>query len=634
MNHCNLHQSGGALVSLDQEKAFDRVDWGYMQKVLTPMNFGPSFCSWVSLLYTNIFSRVLVNGYTSGAFAVTRGVRQGCPLSPLLYIIVAETIACAIKKNPNIDGFRLENGEYVKIFQYADDTSVIVHSYHAVRSFFSLFERYEVASGAKLNVTKSHGLLFGTWKYQVDLPVQLDWSSEAIAVLGCRIGNEEFVDWDGLITKFESHITLWRQRQLSFGGRALVANVLGLSLFWYQATVFDMPKTVIFRINKILFPFVWGKKREWMARTSVIQPLHQGGLGVVDISQKVLSLRAVWLRRFFSNPYHPWSSFFTQHIASSFSDQSVAQVLSRTPIPAYLIKKLPPFYRGILTAWVQLKGTKVDGSWVIPRPHSDPILVVDLTARVSYIMLTKATRTEHRCIAKFRDLNISVAWNQAWSTLRIWRFVRSVQDTAWLTFHGILPTADRLARFGMHVDPACFCGEPESLTHLFSSCPFASEVLQWFTVQLRKHHPTAALTTGKILFGFDPASGVPIVSTALLGILRHPVWLARNKHRFEQVPPDAPTTLKNAKSTFRFLVRMHKRHSTSEVFERDWLVDGIVGCVTEQDWIRFTRDLLRSSLGFLPLFLSCCNVPHEGLGVAFSGCTASTGLGLCVVLSL
>ena len=261
VNHCNFHQAGGALVSLDQEKAFDRVDWGYMQKVLTRMNFGPSFCSWVRLLYTNIFSRVLVNGYTSEAFAVTHGVRQACPLSPLLYIIVAETIACAIKKDPNIDGFRLTNGECVKIFQYADDTSVIVHSYQSLRSLFSLFERYELASGAKLNVTKSHGLLFGTWKYRADLPVQLDWSSEAITVLGCRIGNEESVDWDSLINKFQSQITLWQQRQLSFRGRALVANVLGLSLFWYRATVFDMPKTVVFKINKLLFPFVWGKKR-------------------------------------------------------------------------------------------------------------------------------------------------------------------------------------------------------------------------------------------------------------------------------------------------------------------------------------------------------------------------------------
>ena len=326
-----------------------------------------------------------------------------------------------------------------------------------------------------------------------------------------------------------------------------------------------------------------------MACTSVIQPLHQGGLGVVDVSQKVLFLRAVWLRRFFSNPHHPWSSFFSLHVASSFSSQSVAQVLSHTPIPAYLIKKFPLFHRGILTARVQLKGTQANGSWVIPRPHSDAVPVVDLTAKVSYSLLTKATPTEHRCLAKFRDLNISVAWNQAWSHLRTWRFVRSVQDTAWLTFHGILPTADRLVRFGMNVSPACFWGEPETLVHLFTSCPFASEVFQWFTIQLRKHHPTAALTTGRILFGFESASGVPIVFTALLGILRHHVWLARNKHRFKQVPP---ATLKNAKSTFRLFVQMHKGHCTREVFDRDWLVDGIVGCITEQDWIRCARDFI------------------------------------------
>jgi len=526
VNHCNSQRSGGAIVSLDQEKAFDRVDWGYLHKVLQRMNFGPSFCSWVRLLYTNIFSRVLVNGYTSGAFPITRGVRQGCPLSPLLYILVAETIACAIKKDLNIDGFRLLNGEHVKIFQYADDTTIIVHSDHALRSLFALFERYERASGAKLNVAKSHGLLFGTWKYRNNLPIQLDWSSEAITVLWCPIANEESADWDGLISKFNDQLTLWKHRQLSFRGRALVANVLGLSLFWYQATVFDMPKTVIFKINKLLFPFVWGKKREWMARASVIQPLHQGGLGVVDISQKVLSLRAVWLRRFLSHPQHPWSSFFSMHVASVFSNQSVAQVLSRPHIPVYLIKRLPPFYRGIFTAWVQLKGTQANGTLVIPRPHSDPVPVLELTAKVSYALLTTAAQTEHRCHAKFRDLHIPVMWNQAWSSLRIWRFVRSVQDTAWLSFHGILPTADRLVRFGMNVDPACFCGELESLVHLFTSCTFASAVFQWFTNQLRKYHPTAALTTGQILFGFDSASGVPIVFTALLRILRHHVWLA------------------------------------------------------------------------------------------------------------
>jgi hypothetical protein len=90
------------------------------------------------------------------------------------------------KKDLNIDSFQMFNGETIKIFQYADDTSVIVHSEQALQSLFSLFEKYEQASGAKLNIAKSHGLLFGSWKNRVDLPVQLNWSSDAITVSDCQ----------------------------------------------------------------------------------------------------------------------------------------------------------------------------------------------------------------------------------------------------------------------------------------------------------------------------------------------------------------------------------------------------------------------------------------------------------------
>ena len=108
----------------------------------------------------------------------------------------------------------------------------------------------------------------------------------------------------------------------------------------------------------------------------------------------------------------------------------------------------------------------------------------------------------------------------------------------------------------------------------------------------RKYHPAAALTTAQIWFGFDSASGVTIVFTALFGILRHHVWLARNKHRFEHVTPHALLTIKCAKSTSRFLVWMHRRRCSPEVFERDWLVSRIVGSVTKQDCIRFTRGFI------------------------------------------
>ena len=147
----------------------------------------------------------------------------------------------------------------MKIFQYADDTSILVQSDRALQALFSLFERYERASGARLNVAKSHGLLVGSWKQRVNLPIELNWSNDFITVLGCRISNDE-VDWTSLLGRFQGQLALWKQRQLSFRGRALIANVLGLSIFWYQATIFDVPKSVVNAINKILFLFVWEKR--------------------------------------------------------------------------------------------------------------------------------------------------------------------------------------------------------------------------------------------------------------------------------------------------------------------------------------------------------------------------------------
>ncbi len=85
------------------------------------------------------------------------------------------------------------------------------------------------------------------------MPVKLSWSNISIIVLGCRLGNDDKVDWASLILQFQGQLALWEQWQLSFRGRALVSNMLGLSTFWYQATIFDMPQVVIKEINKILF---------------------------------------------------------------------------------------------------------------------------------------------------------------------------------------------------------------------------------------------------------------------------------------------------------------------------------------------------------------------------------------------
>ena len=93
-----------AILSLDQEKAFDRVDWPFLQSTLLRMGFGPSFIKWVALFYTDIRSSILINSYASRHFKPSRGVRQGCPLSPLLYVLTVEVLAVNIQAHPAIKG--------------------------------------------------------------------------------------------------------------------------------------------------------------------------------------------------------------------------------------------------------------------------------------------------------------------------------------------------------------------------------------------------------------------------------------------------------------------------------------------------------------------------------------------------
>ena len=206
---------GGAVLSLDQEKAFDRVDWSFLLRVLATMNFGRSFQQWVRLFYSRISSRILVNGEQSGSFFVSRGVRQGCPLSPLLYVIMAETIASAIRNCAAIDGFSLPGNRRVKICQYADDTTIFVLSDVALMAVFSLFRRYELASGAKLNVTKSHGLLVESWWSRSNLAIRLSWSSQSITMMGAKLFNlapEE--SWDSSLQQLDTVLSSWHARKL------------------------------------------------------------------------------------------------------------------------------------------------------------------------------------------------------------------------------------------------------------------------------------------------------------------------------------------------------------------------------------------------------------------------------------
>ena len=106
----------GLLLAIDFEKAFDSLDWTFLNKALSAFNFGQSFIKWVNTFYSNIQSCNMNNGFSSVHFDVMRGVRQGDPLSSYLFIIVLETLAIYVRGSDEIKGINLRDEHEVNCF--------------------------------------------------------------------------------------------------------------------------------------------------------------------------------------------------------------------------------------------------------------------------------------------------------------------------------------------------------------------------------------------------------------------------------------------------------------------------------------------------------------------------------------
>ena len=146
----------GFITLIDFEKAFDSIEWNFMFKCLKTFNFRDAFLDWIKMLYTDIKSCVTNNGYYSECFKLSRSIRQGCPISALLFILVAEILAIAIKTNENIHGlqFNTKKNHTYKIAQLADDTTLFLVDLDSIAHSITLFDKFKMISGLTVNLEK------------------------------------------------------------------------------------------------------------------------------------------------------------------------------------------------------------------------------------------------------------------------------------------------------------------------------------------------------------------------------------------------------------------------------------------------------------------------------------------------
>ena len=168
----------GLLLFLDFEKAFDTLEWPFIRKTFEHFGFGPSLLNWLKVFYCNSESCILNNGWASNFFELSRGVRQGCPLSPYLFVLSVEVLANAIRQKKEIRGISVKDKE-IKLSQYADDTTLILDgSEESFLESLKIIDFFGNISGLRLNSKKTEALWIGAsadWDFKLFPQKDFKW---------------------------------------------------------------------------------------------------------------------------------------------------------------------------------------------------------------------------------------------------------------------------------------------------------------------------------------------------------------------------------------------------------------------------------------------------------------------------
>ena len=350
----NKQQIPGILVALDFRKAFDSLEWPFIMESLNSFNFGSGIKQWIRTFYTNVESAVINNGYSTNWFQPSKGVRQGCPLSPFLFILCAEILSIKIRSDPTVKGINLFGNE-LKLSQFADDTNLFCADLISVQKAFNIVSDFGKMAGLRLNVKKTKAIWLGKWANKKSNPLEIKWMRSPVKILGVHFSydekNNDDLNFNLKLRKLQTRLDMWRARDLTLFGRVLIIKSLGLSKIIHSISNIEAPDGIASAVRKNLFNFIWKNKKDRIKRTTLYQDLEKGGIRMTDVDLMFRSLRLAWIPRLLTAggcnwctvPYH----FFRKLGGLNF-------LLKCNYDPKHLAQ-LPIFYRNILQFFKELK---------------------------------------------------------------------------------------------------------------------------------------------------------------------------------------------------------------------------------------------------------------------------------------
>ena len=287
------------MLSVDFEKAFDKIE-------ISANGVGTEFRDMLKILYKSPTTTVINNGFWSEWIHPTRGVRQGDPISSIIFVLAVEILGIKVRSNPKIEGIQMGGNREMLNVQYVDDAwfalkptqenlNNIIQELDDFANFTGLNVNFEKTVAFKLGLLRDTDAKYYTLK-------KLYWTDGSIKILGLynnldRNIMQELNYWKTL-EKIKAILGLWANRSLSLIDKITVINSLIASLFIYKFMALPSPDDAFFdEYKRIILNFIWEHKLHRVKYSKLIQKYSDGGLALADLKAKDTALKAAWIAR-------------------------------------------------------------------------------------------------------------------------------------------------------------------------------------------------------------------------------------------------------------------------------------------------------------------------------------------------